>query len=111
MNAFMLVVSSLVLLPSLSGTYAFAGADGKGTQPARATPIIEGQWTLTIRDNSGAVASVHRFDNHLIGQDTLVELLRGTLKSGGWALGLRLQGVEGFLGFTNCLTPPPVVDV
>ena len=100
MNARMLVATSLFLLVSSTGVDASGQPEGMGPDSAGAGARIQGHWTLTIREENGAVASLHTFDNHFVGQRILAALLMGTLKSRGWAIHLLITPDEGPWGVT-----------
>jgi hypothetical protein len=107
MNSRLLIASSLLVLAQLKGFNASAQAGGS-SEPARAVARIEGHWTLTIRDENGAVASVHAFDNHFVGHWGFSRLLLGSLKANGWAFFLSI--VDDQERTLQCLTPPPAIE-
>lgn len=109
MKAGMLVASSLLMLTSLSGISASQDGSASGPPSASGGVNIRGHWTLTIRDDIGPGASVHSFDNHFVGHESLAKLLLGVAERRGWALVLHIVGPDG--EFLNCLSPSPASPI
>ena len=103
MNERVLVASAMLILASLSTIDASDVGVGSGPGLAHAAAKIEGHWTLTVREENGAVASVHTFYNHFEGHFPLQSLLMGLTKPQGWALALDILADPGVL--VTCLSP------
>jgi len=103
MNERVLVASAMLMLASLGTIDASDAGVGSGPGLSHAAAKIEGHWTLTVREENGAVASVHTFYNHFEGHFPLRSLLMGQRKTRGWALALDILGDSG--GLVTCLGP------